>query len=193
MIRISAILLAAGLSQRMGADKLLMEFNGKSLLQHSIDLLYELPVSERSVVLSKERHEFVIIPEGVQAILNTKQEKGQSESIRLGITALQEMSPSSTHYLFLQADQPKLMAADILPLLEAAKRNPDKIIYPLINKHPSSPAIFPKKFHKELLSLSGDIGGRIIREENIDDSMGIKAEKPENFSDIDIMDDILKL
>ena len=184
MLKVSAILLAAGLSRRMGQDKLLLDYKGKSLFQHSIDLLSVLPVFERIVISTGARLECITLPPGIRSCINHTPESGQSGSIRTGVEAA-----TGTHYLFLNADQPKLKPYDIIPLLEAAKLHPDKIIFPVIDLKPNSPTVFPNQFRSELLDLSGDTGGREIRKTNQDKCFSVEPECPENFKDIDIMEE----
>lgn len=184
MLKVSAILLAAGLSRRMGGDKLLLEYRGRSLLMHSIDLLDNLPVHERILVTSDARTEFIALPSGVRMLVNHFPENGQSKSIHIGIE-----SATGTHYLFLTADQPGLKLEDLMPLLEAAESNADKIVFPVIDGKPSSPALFPRRFRSELLNLSGDTGGRIVRDANPEMCFVIEPENPKNFMDIDSVED----
>ena len=194
-MKITAILLAAGLSRRAKKDKLLLEYHGRLLLQRSIDLLSELNVYQRIIITGEARLAHIILPDNLEAVINQQPEKGQSESIKIGIKvaqtrqAAQTTPETPTHYLFLTADQPMLTVNDIKPLLEAALVNPSKIICPIIDSEPNSPVIFPVKFQKELLSLSGDTGGRVIRDANKEHCMGIEPDKPENFRDIDSMED----
>ena len=179
-MKISAILLAAGLSKRMGRDKLLLDYNGKSLLQHSVDLLSGLPVYERIVITSKTRYESVILPSEISALINDKPETGISGSIKICLEAAK-----GTHYLFLNADQPKLTLADILPLIESALANQSKIVFPIIDSKPTSPAIFPESYRLELLNLSGDSGGRIVRDAHPELCLAVTPALPVNFEDID--------
>ena len=185
-MRISAILLAAGLSQRMDEDKLLLEYQGRSLLQHSIDLLSELPVFERFIVTTEVRVANMTIPAEVRLIINNSPAIGQSESIRLGVT-----EAKGTHYLFLVADQPKLTSADLMPIINAEKC--DSIVFPVVDSEPRSPTMFPSSFRFELLSLSDDSGGRVVRDAHPEVCHAIVPERPENFVDIDNMEDYKKL
>jgi len=203
---LSAILLAAGLSQRMGEDKLLLEYKGKSLLQHALDLLEEIPAAEKIVVTSDARSEKVQIPQGVRLLINAHPEKGQCESIRIGVegvlnsqgeqsnTAAPDTPPTSI--LFLTADQPKLKPSDLRPFLEASKENPDKIIYPLIDNQPNSPTIFPSRFFNDLMKLATHSapkarqnGGKAIRDSNPEHCLPIIPQNPQNFIDIDTTED----
>jgi molybdenum cofactor cytidylyltransferase len=187
-MKISAILLSAGLSRRMGEDKLLLEYDGMSLLERAIALLAELPVSERIVVTTKERREKVNLPSGVRVVLNDNPQIGQSESIRLGVSRAR-----GAHFMFLVADQPKLSVSALEPILSAAQENPDKIVFPLVCGKPSSPAIFPARFKAELLALSGDMGGREVRLAFPDLCFGVEVQNPCDFVDIDDLEDYKRL
>ena len=168
----------------MGGDKLLLQYKGKTFLQRAVDLLADLHVFERIVVTSDARIKHITLPTGIRLLVNQSPESGLSRSVQIGLEAA-----SGTHYLFLTADQPKLTSGDLLPLLESVKTNPDKIIYPTIDLRPCSPTIFPECFRAELLALSDDTGGRIVRDANPERCYAIKPENPANFMDIDSMED----
>ena len=168
----------------MKTDKLLLDFDGKSILQRSVDLIHSLAVYERILVTNEIRLSKVTLPADIKAIINHQPEKGHSESIRLSLNIA-----TGTHYLFLPADQPGLTQGDIAQLLEAAAGNPDKIVYPVVNGLPSSPTIFPFKFRSELLGLTGDTGGSVIRSANKDDCFGVEVKDVLNFTDIDTLED----
>jgi molybdenum cofactor cytidylyltransferase len=185
---ISTILLAAGLSTRMEKDKLLLEYNSKTFLEHSIDLLIKLPVYERIIVTTQARQKHVRLPHTIKLCINPHPEQGISSSIRAGIEAA-----TGTHYLFLNADQPKLTAKDLQPLLDAATTNPESIILPIIDSKPCTPTIFPSTFREKLKKLHGDNGGRIIRDANKKLWYTIQPANQENFTDIDNADEYINL
>jgi molybdenum cofactor cytidylyltransferase len=172
----------------MGEDKLLLEYNGKTLLQHSIDLLQNLPVYERIIVTTNARQNQITIPHTIKLCINPYPEQGISSSIKVGIKAA-----AGTHYLFLAADQPMLTANDLQPLLDATTANPKRIIFPVIDSKPSSPTIFPSTFKEQLLNLRGDNGGRVIRDANKELWHTIQPENPSNFTDIDRPEDYTNL
>lgn len=156
---ISAILLAAGFSRRMGRiDKLLLQYRGKTLLQHAVDLLASLPVSEKIIVTVPDRLSQLSLTCDIKPIINQCPELGQSSSLHLGIKAC-----SGDSYLFLMGDQPRLTVETLKPIILLALKNPNRIIYPSVNGNPSTPIVFPAQFRDELLSVSGDSGGRSVR------------------------------
>ena len=95
---VSTIILAAGLSRRMGRDKLLLEYEGKTFLQRVIDLVSGLPVFERIVVTSEAGIGSINVPPGFNVYINPQPEDGLSRSIRIGVEAA-----TGTHFMFLTA------------------------------------------------------------------------------------------
>jgi len=168
----------------MGKDKLLLEYDGKNFLERSIDLLRELPVYERIIVTTDARQKHITIPHTIRLCINPYPERGQSTSIKIGIKAA-----TGTHYFFLAADQPLLTSNDLIPFLDAASANPEKIIFPIIDSKPSSPTLFPGIFKNELIKLCGDNGGRVLRDANKELWYTIHPANPENFTDIDSAED----
>ncbi|MCL2216821.1 MAG: nucleotidyltransferase family protein [Defluviitaleaceae bacterium] len=187
-MNISAIMLAAGLSRRMGEDKLLIEFEGKTLLNRAIELLDSLPCREKILVITPARLCFAIVPETVTVVQNTSPEDGQSKSLKLGLQAA-----TADSYLFLTADQPRLTFESLKRLFGLAKENPAQIIYPTVLGKPCSPVLFPARFRQELLAQTGDTGGRAIRAAHPDSCLTFEAESPLDFIDIDSPEDLFRL
>ena len=186
-MKISAIMLAAGLSRRMGEeDKLLLDYKGKPLIQHAVDLLCRLPCEEKILVTTQPRlfKVFLPQPQEILTVVNSRPEAGQSESLRLGL-----LESTGDHYLFLNADQPRLSLDSLRLLLEFAQKNQDKIIYPSINGNPCSPALFPARFRLQLMELTGDTGGRTLRAAYPEDCLSFEAGNPDEFVDIDCLED----
>ena len=186
---ISAILMAAGLSRRMGEkDKLLLEYKGKTLLAYALELLERLPCCEKIFVSSAQRFESIALPKNVRAIINHSPHLGKSESMRLGLQAA-----TGKHYLFLNADQPLLSLAELEPLFGLASENPSCIIYPTIDGSPCTPVLFPACFRGQLLAQTGDIGGRAVLKAHRESCLTFYPERPENFVDIDRLEDYHQL
>ena len=190
--KVSAIILAAGFSRRfsgrMGQDKLLLDYRGKTLLQCAVDLCNGLPVFEKILVTTSVRLEKLSLPPGVLTVVNEKPDLGMSESLRLGVFAA-----AGDAYLFMAADQPKLSSKALLTMINKAMRNPDKIIHPLIEGKPCMPALFPSCFREELLNLTGDIGGRAVRIAHPEACLAFDAGNPEEYMDIDSEEDYTSL
>ncbi|MCL2562904.1 MAG: NTP transferase domain-containing protein [Oscillospiraceae bacterium] len=152
----TAIILAAGLSSRMGAQKLLLPVGGKPMLQHGLDLVESMDFTRCVLVTTPEVASGV--GTGAEIVINPAPEAGQSGSVRLGVLAA---APGDS-LLFLTGDQPFLDAATLAAILAAD--DGESIVYPVgPDGMPRSPVLFGAKFREELLSLQGDEGGRQIR------------------------------
>jgi len=176
--KISAILMAAGCSRRMGEEKLLLRYRGETLLRRAAALLLGLPVYERILVTKEALLPGFVLPPGIKTVINRCPEEGQSGSMRLGVLAA-----AGDWYFFIAADQPKLCVSDLTPLLGCARGS--RIVYPEINGKPCTPVLFSACFRAELLAVHGDQGGRTVRAAHPEACMPIRMNNPENFMDID--------
>jgi len=185
---ISAIVLAAGESTRMGFPKLLLSIEGKSLLQHVIDNALQSKVSEVIVVLgadaTKLRRE--IKQSQVQIIENASYKEGLSTSLKVG---LQAISPQAQAVLVLLADQPLVSHAVIDALIDKYEESGSIIVAPVYNGKRGNPVLFDSSLIPELLRVTGDKGGREIIEKHLAQLATVDFESTIIGSDIDSWDD----
>ena len=177
-MNIDAIILAAGLSTRMGANKLLLPYMGKPILQHCLDLAAALPFYSRTLISREETLAGVSIPASFKVILNPAPEKGQSASLRLGL------EPAlGDGFLFFQADQPLLDAATVRAVLALASEN--SIVVPRYAGVPGNPVFFPARLKSELMAVEGDRGGRNVRDRHSDICRYVDIADPGPMWDVD--------
>jgi molybdenum cofactor cytidylyltransferase len=158
---VSAILLGAGESKRMGGNKLLLPWGKTTVFQHCLDTLLRSKAKEVIVVLSARTKKAVGEVKGnkVKVIVNPHYKKGMSTSIRSGIRV---MDPRSQGILIALCDQPLLKKKTIDALIHAFDRKVGEIIVPSFLGKKGHPVIFHRRFEKDLLKLQGDIGARSI-------------------------------
>lgn len=179
---VTAIVLAAGFSRRMGKDKLLLPFGSGTLLSHAVELLLALPFGQRLLVTTPARRQALRLPETITVIENHAPHAGQSTSVKLGTAAAQGKA-----YLFLTADQPFLNRQTVEYLLGFADET--HIVYPTSGGNPASPVLFPACFREALLQLEGDQGGRSIRQAHPEAQYPIEIAYPHVLRDIDTQSD----
>jgi molybdenum cofactor cytidylyltransferase len=86
-LRFAAVVLAAGKSQRMGRNKLLLKIAERTLLDHVLDALEGSKVDEVFVVLGHrpEGLKPIIEPHNVGVVLNPDYEEGMTSSVKSGL------------------------------------------------------------------------------------------------------------
>jgi molybdenum cofactor cytidylyltransferase len=156
------IVLAAGASTRMGCPKQQLAYQGKTLLQHAIDMALHSDCSPVIVVLGA--HSMVISPEipqdRVSIIENPHWEEGMASSIRAGITALQQKAPQATEVIFMVCDQPYVDTAHLNNLVRQKLDTGKGIVASYYNDTMGVPVLFDKTFFPDLLALKGEEGAK---------------------------------
>jgi molybdenum cofactor cytidylyltransferase len=158
---IAAVVLAAGLSRRMGQAKLLMPIGGKALLRHAVETVLAGGVDSVWVVTGPDVEPIAAALAGldVQIVVNPAPEEGQAGSLRAGIAAL----PASVDAAVIAlGDQPSLAPAIIPALLAARRTSPKLIVAPRYRDGQGNPVLFKREIFPELLRLTGDRGARPI-------------------------------
>jgi len=185
---VSAVLLGAGESKRMGRDKLSLPWGKKTVFEHCLDILLRSEVGEVIVVLSS-RIKGMTPPmqeRKVRVVSNPSYRKGMSTSIRRGVRAIH---PDSKGILIALGDQPLLRTKTINALLHAFSKKRGEIILPAFQGVWGHPVIFHRRFEKELLRLKGDVGGRSIIERHLKQTRVVRVNSAGVIKDIDTWQD----
>ncbi|GAA0178743.1 molybdenum cofactor cytidylyltransferase [Clostridium sediminicola] len=182
---INAIIMASGLSRRMGSNKLLLKLNGKYLVQHIIDKINNISFHDIIIVTSYDDVFKIAEKSNMKYVINNNGEKGISESIKLGIVN----SAKCDGYMFFTGDQPLVSEETIIELMDNFNKNEGKIIIPVYDGFRGSPVVFPSKFKGDLLSLEGDKGGKSVINNNLKDVVYVSIENGIENLDIDTVED----
>jgi CTP:molybdopterin cytidylyltransferase MocA len=162
---VSAIVLAAGASLRLGQPKQLLVHGGETLLERAIRLASEAGAAPVFAVLGAN---FKIISASValrpsNPVFNQHWEQGISTSIHAGLDALDEAVPDAAATMILACDQPRLTTEHLRTLMEsfAAQVEPS-IVASAYAGVLGIPAIFPRAVFAHLRALRGDKGARAL-------------------------------
>ncbi len=157
---IVGIILASGYSKRMGKDKLLIEVEGRRIIEWAIKSCYESKLDKTILIYRIKEVKELGDKYSIKTIYNPAAYLGQSEGIKLGIR-----EGKADAYMFLMGDQPFIRTEYINLLIEEHEKEKSKIIIPYYNGKKGTPTIFPSLFKEELMKVKGDKGGREIIEE----------------------------
>lgn len=185
--KIAAILMASGRGKRFGANKLLVEFEGRPLIERILD---NVPAERffRTIVVTRYAEIAVAAAERRFSIVeNTMERDEASDTIGLGLGAL---PPGIDGALFLVCDQPNLKPSTIARLCEAYCETPDRIIAPVCGGNRGNPVIFPNALFNELRSLpAGKAGGFVIASHQALLRL-VEFDDPTEFYDVDTPEDL---
>ncbi|RVT91255.1 nucleotidyltransferase family protein [Sphingomonas crocodyli] len=146
---VGAIILAAGLSRRMGTDKLAADLGGKPVLAHAVDAVAAagLPM----IVAAPPAMPF---PGAVEV---PDHALGMGHSIAAAIRAVPADWSAA---LICLGDMPFVTPATLCAL--AAKAGEDLIVAPVHEDQRGNPLVWGRGFFAQLAGLSGDTGGRAL-------------------------------
>ena len=188
---IAAVVLAAGLSRRMGQAKLLMPVGGRAIVRYVVESVLAGGVDLVWVVTGPDVEPIAAALSGleVQITVNPAPEDGQAGSLRAGIAAL----PASVDAVLVAlGDQPSL-APSIIPALLAARRTtPKLIVAPRYRDGQGNPVLFKREIFPELLRLTGDQGARPIIQKEPARVEWVELDLPMP-PDVDTLDDYEKI
>jgi molybdenum cofactor cytidylyltransferase len=161
--RVSALILAAGASTRMGEPKLALAVDGVPMLRRVTQAALASGCAEVVVVLGTHADRYRPLLDGlaVRVVINPDPAEGMGSSIRRGVEAA---SPDADGVVILLGDQPYVSGAIIDRLIETALADERRIVASAYRGTVGPPVYFHRAFFLELLTLEGDRGARAVIE-----------------------------
>lgn len=150
-----AVVLAAGLSRRMGTPKATLPWRDTTLLGHVVRMTRDELGWATVVVVGNASQ----VPPGVIAVVNRMPESGIASSLYLGLEAVLQRGKGESAAIFL-ADQPFVGAADAKRTWQLLRQHPDAIaVRPRYNGSIGHPVLLrPERVWDTISRLTGDIG-----------------------------------
>jgi molybdenum cofactor cytidylyltransferase len=187
---LSAVVPAAGMSTRLGRNKLLLPFKGKSLIAHAVDTLTKSMVDEIIVVLGYEADQVkaAIVEKRVRFVENRDYQQGLHTSVHAGFAAV---TVNTTAIMIYLADQPLLEAGEVDFLFRAfaeAGRSNKNIVVPFFRGQRGNPVIVSSSYGTSMLAIAGDTGCRRVIKQNPDQVLMVEMETGHVVRDIDTME-----
>jgi len=185
--RFGLIMLAAGLSRRMGGpNKLLQSYQGKPLLAHALGAAEQIEFRDRMAVTGRDSAETEALAAsfGFQSTFNPRFTEGLGTSIAAGARAL---SPDIDGVFIALGDMPGIERETYCAL--AAKFTQGSIVLPLHLGTRGHPVLFCASYVPELLALSGDEGARSLLSRHALRVAEVEIANPGAVRDVDTRED----
>jgi molybdenum cofactor cytidylyltransferase len=182
---IAAIVLAAGLSSRMGRNKLLLEVDGQALVRHVVQSAVASEARPVFVVTGNQADEVQRAIAGlpVTFVHNPDFRLGLSASLKAGVTAL---PASSDGALVLLGDMPAITAAIIDRMIAAFNPGEDRAICVATHRgNRGNPVLWDRRFFADILVLEGDVGAKHLIATNEELVCDVESGDDAPLADID--------
>ena len=204
--KITGILLAAGLSTRMGRPKQLLPFGTSTIIETVIDNMVSSNFDDVRVVLGhcSQDIEKQIEYLGVQTAFNSKYRDGMLSSAKAGIKSIcftntltnsSEKTNNTNRDAFslMLVDQPFITTELINLTIDGYIESKKGITIPSYNFQRGHPVIFHNKYAKEIVTLDNESGGiRSLYKSYADDIHYVNVDTDHILKDIDFPDDYTK-
>jgi molybdenum cofactor cytidylyltransferase len=189
--RITAVLLAAGESRRMGSFKPLLPFGNTTVIESCIDYLCRGGVENVVVVVGNRGDEIRLRLKDrrVAFAVNPEPESEMADSISHGI---QLLPATSGAVLISLTDQPAIPHSVVSALIERWHHG-EKIVKPEVNGQGGHPVLIDLSFRSQLLDLNAKGGLREFLQSNREQVYRLKVDSPFIASDMDTWDDYVTL
>lgn len=190
MSNIWSIVLAAGESKRMKVPKMLLTFDGVTMLEKLIDNILRSNVFNILVVLGSYREEILgaIGHLPVKHCYNENYKDGMLSSVKCGFSNLPDVFSA---VLVFPGDQPFIDPEVIKVMIKAHQKTGKGIIIPVYRKKRGHPLLIDFKYRDAINELSDNEGLRSLASRFKDDVYEQATNSPGILKDFDTKQDYL--
>ncbi len=154
---IGAVIVAAGMSRRMGQPKVLLPWaNGKTIIEHIIDQLYLARIDHVTVVTGSLAQEVGALAEkrGATVVYNPDYKTGEMlSSLKIGLRAQPANIGAA---LVVLGDQPRIQPKIVGQIMMAYAEGRGDLIIPSYQMRRGHPLLIDRRYWNELLALPDD-------------------------------------
>jgi molybdenum cofactor cytidylyltransferase len=193
MRAVSAVILAAGGSARLGQPKQLLIYRGETLVRRAVRAATEADCAPVLVVIGESGNAIREELRETSAVIveNEDWKDGIGSSIRCGVEWLAKLAPQAAAVVLLTCDQPSVQATTINALIAKHDKSRKPIVASRYANTLGVPALFDRSCFEVLLALRGDSGAKSLIADRPDDVASVAFE--EGAIDIDTPRDFQRL
>jgi len=189
---VGAVVLAAGRSQRMGQNKLLLPLEGVPIVARVVGEVLGAGVRPVVVVTGHEAEAVraALVGQPVGFVHNPDYASGLAGSLRVGLGALGDVDGA----LIVLGDMPLVTRHHIGALVRAFDPDGDHTIYvPTWERKRGNPILWARRHFGEMSAIAGDVGAKGLLDEHADaielvpvDDAGVTVDvdTPQAFDDL---------
>lgn len=182
---VSAIILAAGASRRMGLPKMLLPWGKTVVIEKVVFTLLEGGISQPVIVTGRSAEAIRKILAASPIIWAHNPEFETTEmlqSLRIGLRSLPE---STSAFMIVLGDQPQIESEVVRQLIAEYKTNRQKIIIPSYNFRRGHPWLVSRQLLSDLLALPEDATLRQFLNTHKESISYLNVDSPSVLMDLD--------
>jgi molybdenum cofactor cytidylyltransferase len=145
-----AIILAAGVSRRMGRSKAALSFRGSTFLEHLVNTYRKLGVQRVIVVVNDDTKLPEASPPDAEFLVNPNFKEGPVTSIKIALSTLPPYWPG---YFIHPVDHPVVTSATLKALYQEWGVNPYRAVKPIFDGHGGHPVLLGRGWSHLIQSL----------------------------------------
>lgn len=185
---ISAIILAAGKSARMGQNKLLMKWGDVTVLEKVIQTIQGSGIEDIVVVTSNELRDAKITNHELRITINQTNHEMLS-SLQLG---LQNQKAASEATIICLGDQPQIESRSVRAVCEAYQKSKSNLVVPSYQNRRGHPWLVAKPLWNEILNMKENQTPRDFLNAHANEIEYVNVDTPTILQDLDTPEDYLK-
>jgi molybdenum cofactor cytidylyltransferase len=181
----AGLILAAGESSRMGRDKALLTYRGRTFLETIMQMLRTAGLERTVVVLGYHADEIqrAVDLRGIQVVINPNYPQGQTSSLQTGLRALEKEEPEAV--ILCLVDHPAVSAEVVKQLLANFHQSGAPVVIPTFEGQRGHPVLISRQLFPELLSLAPGAGANTVIREYRDATQFVEVEDRGILLDVD--------
>ena len=186
-MNIAVLILAAGMSSRMGQLKALLLIERETVIERLVSVFRQNDVKvfivtgygSQDIVQALKNQEVTVVE-------NPKYELGMFTSVQAGVRALQ---PAIEAFFVMPVDIPLVKSETIKSLINEHHKNPSKIIYPVFGGTRGHPPLIPGNLVPVIMQWSKDGNLRDVLNSYSNLAVELEVNDRGILLDIDTLDD----
>lgn len=190
-MHISALILAAGRSTRMGqTNKLLADWHGEPMIRHIIKVATQSKANSVTVVTGFEGDKITaaIPDDDIILVDNPHFSKGLSTSLKAGIKSLPNAVDAA---IICLGDMPYVEPGTLNQLIAAFDPSTNRhICVPTYKGKRGNPVLWGRSLFPEILKTMGDEGAKHVMNANPDNIVEVSVGNSSIHTDIDTIEDL---
>lgn len=189
---ISAIILAAGQSKRMGQPKMLLPWGNLTVIEHVVTTFLTAGIRDVLVVTggARDQVEEAIVSYPVRSVYNADYDNGQMlSSLQRGLGAMPGEGQAA---LIGLGDQPQVQGSSIRLICEAYREHASRLMVPSFQRRRGHPWLVERRLWNEILALEPPASPRDFLNAHASEIHYINMDTPTILADLDTPEDYLK-